>query len=1087
MSAPTACAHCNHANPPGARFCVECGAPQTSRCSACQAEVPGGAKFCPACGNRAGEATPAQAAPAAAPARSPRDYTPKHLAERILTTKSAIEGERKQVTVLFADVTRSMELAEQLDPEEWHRILERFFEILSEGVSRFEGTVNQYLGDGIMALFGAPIAHEDHAQRACYAALRLRGELGAYAGELKRTQGLGFSVRMGLHSGEVVVGKIGDDLRMDYTAQGHTVGLAARMQSLASPDTCYVTAEVARLVQGYFELSDLGEFNVKGASEPVSVFELRGMGKVRTRFDVSKARGLSRFVGRADDLRVLETALAQAQAGDGQVVGLVAEAGIGKSRLSFEFLEACRARGLRTLEGRAVSHGKNIPLLPILQAFREYFDIAEGDSDLQVRQKIVGRMLLFDEEYREDLPVLFDFFGVPDPNSPAPRMDPEARQRQLFSVLRRSVQRDNTEGTIVTLIEDLHWLDSASEAWLEQWVDAHAGSQNLLVVNTRPEYSASWMQKPWYRQIPLRPLGPEAIAELLDDLLGEKETVDALAARIYERTAGNPFFAEEVIHGLVESGNLAGERGSYRLVVPVDRIEVPSNVQSLLAARIDNLSEDDKGLLQTAAVLGKEFSESILAKVTGRSREDLAPSLHHLKAADFIYEESLYPVVEYAFKHPLTQAVALEGQLRDRRRAVHERAAKAIQEDRAERLDEAAALIAHHWEEAGRDLEAAQWHDRAASFIGKSDFAASQRHHRRVRELVRNVPESPEAPRLGADACRSILGLSFRLGMTSEDREAAFEEGLAWAKQTDDPFYEARIYQAMSVALANVGLLEAALVHGESWQRIAATLPHKDRSTTKNWPLVNPLYDQGRLVELRPLLEWQVEATREHPEWGMQDWRVSAHVDALSLLGIVESLEGRPQRGAELTEQAIEIARSVPDPEGESWGLFRRIRIALMMDDLETARRLAPRAVDLGERLGSLSTRVWIQVSLGRLLRREGKVDAARESLQVAEKICRTTMKADRSEVLTELAECARAQADADEAVALAEEALREAKEMGAVLFAIPATLTLAASLRGSGAEAARVDAALEQAEALIRETGAVAYGVRLKEARQGI
>jgi len=1013
-----------------------------------------------------------------------RNYTPQHLADKILRSRSALEGERKQVSVLFADVTRSMELAEQLDPEEWHRILDRFFEILSEGVNRFEGTVNQYLGDGIMALFGAPLAHEDHAQRACYAALWLRDELGTYSRELKREQGLGFSVRMGLHSGEVVVGKIGDDLRMDYTAQGHTVGLAARLQSLASPDTCYLSSDVADLVQGYFDLNDLGEFKVKGVSNPVSVFELRGMGAVRTRFDVSKARGLSRFVGRADDFHTLETALAQAQAGDGQVVGIVAEAGVGKSRLSFEFLEACRAKGLRTLEGRAVSHGKTIPLLPILQAFRGYFDIDEGDDDRQVREKIVGRMMLFDESHRDELPVLFDFFGVPDPEHPVPPMGPETRQLRLFNVLRLSVQRDSSQGTTVTLIEDLHWLDAASEAWLEQWVDAHAGSHNLLIVNTRPEYRAAWMQKPWYRQIPLRPLGPEAIAELLDDLLGDKQTVEALASRIFERTAGNPFFAEEVVRTLIESGNLEGDRGSYRLVVPVERIEVPSNVQSLLAARIDNLAEDDKRLLQTAAVLGKEFSEPVLASVTKQSPEELAPILQRLKAADFIYEETLYPVVEYAFKHPLTQAVALEGQLRENRRAVHERAAAAIEEDRHERLDEAAALIAHHWEGAGRSLEAARWHARAADFIGKSDFAEEQRHHRRVRELARLVPESDEAPALGADACRSILALSFRVGVDDEERDAAFEEGLTWAKQTGEPFYEARMYQAMAVAVANCGSLDAAIAHGKNWQRIAATLPQDDRRTAKNWPLINPLYRQGCLDELRLLCEWQVQETRENPEWGMRDWHVSAFADAVATLGLVEALQGHPQQGADLAQQAIDAARSVPELEGESWGLLRRMEIDLMMDDVEHARRLVPRLIEIDERIGSLTTRSWIHINLGRLLLHEGRPDDARKSLMIAEEMCSNYYQSDRSDAVTGLAQCSLALGETERAVALAEEALHEATEMGASLFALRAALTLAESLRASGAEPQLVQRALDKAESLIHETGAVFYGPRLVEAK---
>ncbi len=330
----SACGACGHENRPQAKFCDGCGARVAAACAACGTELRPGARFCDACG--AATATPS--APAAAPERTPASYTPKHLADRILQSRSAIEGERKQVTVLFADVKGSMELASQLDPEQWHAILERFFAILTEGVHRFEGTVNQYTGDGIMALFGAPIAHEDHAQRACFAALHLLEAVRGHARDVKREHGLEFAVRIGLHSGDVVVGKIGDDLRMDYTAQGQSVGLAQRMESLAEPNTCFASGATAALAKGYFAFEDLGEFKVKGFAEPMPVFVLRGIGAVRTRFDASRARGLSLFVGRDDDMRTLETALARARDGHGQVVGVMAEAGTGKSRLCFEFL-----------------------------------------------------------------------------------------------------------------------------------------------------------------------------------------------------------------------------------------------------------------------------------------------------------------------------------------------------------------------------------------------------------------------------------------------------------------------------------------------------------------------------------------------------------------------------------------------------------------------------------------------------------------------------------------------------------------------------------------------------------------------------
>ncbi|MCZ6782434.1 MAG: AAA family ATPase, partial [Proteobacteria bacterium] len=913
--------------------------------------------------------------------RDPRDYTPKHLVGKILQSRSALEGERKQVTILFADVKGSMELAEGLDPEEWHGILDRFFSILADGVHRFEGTVNQYTGDGIMALFGAPIAHEDHAQRACYAALQLRDELGAHAREVKREHGLAFSVRMGLHSGEVVVGKIGDDLRMDYTAQGHCVGLASRMQDLASPDTCYLTGDTAALVRGYFELEDLGGFNVKGVSEPVPVFELKGASGLRTRFDISRARGLSRFVGRGDDMRTLETALAQAEGADGQVVGIVGEPGVGKSRLCFEFLEACRARGLRVLVGRAVAHGKNIPLLPILQAFREYFDIEDGDPDQRVREKIAGRMLLFDEEYRDALPILFDFFGVPDPERPTPRMDPEARQRRLFGVLRRSVQRDNSEGTVVTLIEDLHWLDGASEAWLEQWVNAHAGSQNLLVVNFRPEYRADWMQQPWYRQLPLRSLGPDAIRELLDDLLGDEASVDALARSIHERTAGNPFFTEEVVHTLVESGHLEGERGSYRLVTPVDRLEVPTSVQSLLASRIDRLPEREKQVLQTAAVLGKDFPESILAEVVDVPAAELPDALQRLKAGDFLYEESLYPVVEYAFKHPLTQEVALHSQLRERRRKTHERAARAIEAARADRLDEAAALLAHHWGEAGFALEAARWHERAGAFIGTSDYAEALRHAQRVRELLAQVPDEAEAPGLGARACREVLANAVRMGMSEAERDEVFQEGLRWAEATGDPFFVGRLHQAYSVTLSlTVFRFEKSIEHAREWERVAGSLPDEARRATKLWPSIEPRLYHGDLLEVRESCEWQLEATRGHPEWGLADWGVSAHAYVLYLLGASRSYDSPLAHAIEALEEALALARRLNDPEDEAWASAALAETSYFAGDPEIGRAAARRAVEIAENIGTPFLRASTHQRLGLVLLLDGEAKQAVES-----------------------------------------------------------------------------------------------------------
>ncbi len=769
------CSSCGHESPADARFCMHCGAAVARSCAGCGAELPRQARFCPRCGRAASERAPEVAE------RSPRDYTPRHLADKILSSKSALEGERKQVSVLFADVQGSLELAEELDPEEWHSILDRFFAVLSAGVHRFEGTVNQYTGDGIMALFGAPIAHEDHAHRACYAALHLRDAVREYANEVRVRHGVAFGVRIGLNSGEVVVGKIGDDLRMDYTAQGQVVGLAQRMEALADSGRISLSEHTARLVEGYFELQDLGKVRVKGLSEPVGLFELEGVGPFRTRLDRSRARGLSSFVGREDEMRALESALENATAGRARIVGVVADAGVGKSRLCSEFLERCRAREITVLEAHCPAHGRSIPLLPVLELLRNYFGISESDAPRAAREKIAGRLLLLDRELESSLPLLWDLLRVPDPERPVEDLDAEVRQRRLAEVVRRVVRIRSEREPAVILIDDLHWIDSASDAFVADLVEAVRGTRSLLLVNFRPEYRAEWMQRSDYQQLPLAALGSEAIRALLASLLGSHPSVVELPAVIEARTAGNPFFTEEVVQSLIESGHLEGERGAYRLVNPVERIEIPDTVQAVLAARIDRLVELQKRVLQTAAVIDKNFARPLLAQIAELPEADLDSALRTLCDADFLYERSLYPVPEYTFKHPLTHEVAYLSQLSERRRSLHAALARVL-----EGPDADASLLAHHWDEAGEAEPAVRWHRRAAEKLGFLSQFETLRHWNRVSQLLEALPESPENLSLGAVARAQILWMQIRVGIEPERAEALFREASELAGRAGD-------------------------------------------------------------------------------------------------------------------------------------------------------------------------------------------------------------------------------------------------------------------------------------------------------------
>src|SRR5262245_32536543 len=628
------CTACGFENASGMKFCGECGASLKLKCASCGFENVPRIKFCGECGKSTAEAVKEL------PGRQPRSYTPKHLADRILAERAAMEsrgspdGERKTITALFADIKGSVELMERLDPEEARAIVDPALQLMMDAVHRYEGYVAQSRGDGIFALFGAPIAQEDHARRALYAALRMQEDIKRYSDRLRIDKGVPLAIRVGLNSGEMVVRSIRkDDLHTDYLPIGHSVNLAARMESLATPGSIAVAESTYRLTQGYFRFRELGPIAVKGVSKPIRVYELEGMGAVHTPLDVSRARGFSRFVGRLSEMMVLEAALSRALEGEAQVVGVVGEPGLGKSRLCFEFVERGRSREMQVVTGHGVPHGKSIPFLPVLEAIRDYFGIKEDDGQEAVRDKVAGRSLRLDKELDDTLPLLYDFLGVPDPAHPPPPMEPEAKQRRLFAFLKRLTHAQSRREPTVFLFEDLHWWDSGSEAFLGNAVESVPGTRTLVLVNFRPEYHAAWMQKSYYQQLPLLPLAPEAITELLRDLLGTDPSLAGVGDRIRKRTTGNPFFIEEVVQGLVEAGSLAGARGAYRAARPAAELTLPATVQAVLAARIDRLEDGDKQVLQTAAVIGKEFSEAVLKRVVDLPETELSAVLTRIIAS----------------------------------------------------------------------------------------------------------------------------------------------------------------------------------------------------------------------------------------------------------------------------------------------------------------------------------------------------------------------------------------------------------------------------------------------------------------------
>ncbi|HEY7255885.1 MAG TPA: adenylate/guanylate cyclase domain-containing protein [Solirubrobacterales bacterium] len=907
---------------------------------------------------------------------------PDHLATKIRAGAAAMEGERKQVTVLFADVMGSMELAERCDPEEWRQIMDRFFGILCGGVHLFEGTVDKFTGDGIMALFGAPVAHEDHAQRACFAALRLVDDLAEFTAELRRTRSLNFLVRMGLNSGEVVVGGIGDDLGMEYTAVGHTVGLAQRMEQLAEPGKAYLTEQTGALVQGYLALADLGEFEVKGSSRPLRVHELTGVGSARGRLDISQARGFSRFVGRVDEMQVLEKAFEQARAGEAQVIGIVGEPGVGKSRLGHEFVQRWRAKGVPVYHTSGLAHTQSVPLMPVMHLMRSYFDITDQDSDKRARERIAGKLLLLDETLVEDLPLLFEFLAVPDPDRPPPRMDPDSRRRQLLAVVKRLIRAQSADEPGINLYEDLHWIDPASEAFLANHIDAVQGTQSLTIVNFRPEYRADWMSKPYYSQIALVPLGPEAIREMLDDLLGPDPSLHELPGMLEERTGGNPFFLEEVVLALAEAGNLEGERGAYRLARPVGDAGVPASVQVILSARMDRLDGRDKAVLQSASVIGKDFAQSVLAKVTGLPEAQLEDSLRELVAAGFVYEQEIYPESVYTFKHPLTQEVAYGSQLGARRGADHAAVARAVAEQNPDRLDERAPLLAEHWEAAEEPLEAARWHARAGYWIGTRDPKEAARHWRKVLELTDSLPETEETRGYGLAARFFLLQFGWRLGASHEEAEQLFTEAEHIALRAGDVKLRALL---LGVYAAQRGINDGDAPAMSELGSQAIAIAEESEDADLYLAVAGVSYGFFLAGEHRRALgtvERAMELVGDDPDAGSVLHTVQCPYGwCVIFKGGFLAAMGELDRGRDLLDRGIELCREKEDIETAGWGHMWQFWRAYHAGEPELALSGAQQALEIGERLGDTFSRTWSWAFLGGANMMAERWDAAIEAL----------------------------------------------------------------------------------------------------------
>ena len=930
-------------------------------CGRCQSENPAGARFCGQCGARLAE----WAGSAVGRFSTPERYTPKHLTERILTSKRALEGERKQVTVLFADLKGSMELLADRDPEEARRLLDPVLERMIEAVHRYEGTVNQVMGDGIMALFGAPLAHEDHGLRACYAALRMQDAVKRHAAEIQRTHGAPIQIRVGINSGEVVVGTIGNDLRMDYTAVGQSTHLAARMEQAAMPGSILITRATLRLAEGYLQVRALGKLQVKGLGEPVDAYELIGAEAVRTRLQAAATRGLTRFIGRDAELERLQMAWARAAAGQGQLVAVVGEPGVGKSRLFYEFARSRPREPWLMLESGSVSHGKVTAYLPMIDLLKSYFKINDRDDHRAIREKVTSRLLELDESLKSSVAPLLALLDTPFADAEWDKLDPLQRRSRTFDAVKRLLLRESRVQPLVVVFEDLHWVDSETQAFLEELVESLPLSRMLLLVSYRPEYPDPWDERPYCTRLRVDPLQADRAESLLDALLGADPSLASLKRLLAERTAGNPFFLEESIRAFAEVGVLVGTRGAYHPGGSPTSVQVPSTVQPVIAARIDRLSPRHKQLLQAATVIGTSVPFALVKEIAGLPDDELRNDLAYLQSAGFLYAASLFPEPEYAFEHALTHEVAYESLLHERRRTLHAQIMAASESLYADRLAEHIERLAHH------ALRGEVW-DKAVSYCYQAGAkaAAKSAHAEAVARFTEALSAIERLPQSGKVMTQAIdLRFSLRTSLSPlGEFHRSFEllgEAEAIATTLNDQARLARVFTFKALYYWSTGQQERTLEAAEQALATAQSVGEAPAQVLANLFAGRARHARGDYAEAVGHLQSVIAAT-DHDRVNLMGMANLPSVSARTWLAWSLAERGEFTQAVARSQEAVYIADTVDHLMSRIYGTMALGIVRLRKGDLAMAIPSLERAYQFTQPQNLRMSRTMVAGYLGR-------------------------------------------------------------------------------------------------------------------------
>jgi class 3 adenylate cyclase/tetratricopeptide (TPR) repeat protein len=1061
------CLRCAHENKATNEYCEGCGALLGIECSACGHFNGPTSRFCGQC----------SAALNPAATGSANQSWQHHL--RSLSAKG---GERKRLTVLFADICNSTGLIAGLgDPELGMRRLQPVLDLMNEAVRRYDGVVNKSQGDGVMALFGAPQPHEDHAVRGCLAAIAMQEEI-------KRLGDGALQIRVGVHTGEVVVQAIEHGIYQTYDAAGADVHLANRMEHVAAPGSILISKETYAAARQFVEVEPIGLRNIRGLPAPVELFKLSGLQHAPSSGVFRSGRRLSPLIGRSEQFSALVHELEHTIQGDGRVVGVVGEAGIGKSRLCFEFAEYCRSKGIRVFEARVLAHGRSTPFQPVLELLRDFFGLRVKEAAEASRRRVIDRLTAISVSEPLKL-VLLEFLGLADPSQPKIKLDPKARKTQLIDFVGTLARYGARNVNTVVLIEDLHWIDAASEEFVEALADAVVGTTTLLVVNFRPGFTAPLMQRSHYRQITMPPLAPAQSSMLLRDHFGNDPSLALLSRNIIERAQGNPFFLEEIVNALVERGDFEGEKGAYRLKGGVDTIPLPTTVQAVVAARIDRLDDNTKQVLEVASVVGREISTSILDQVTGLAEPELSEAILHLRRAELLYDVPPFEQRLLAFRHPLIQEVAYRSLLHERRRELHSAVARAIESLFKERADERASLLAYHLEQAGEILKAAQQHMRAAVWVGTNDPSQALRSWKKVRELLSDQPPSQPIDHLKMAACGQIVNFGWREGMSAQEAAGYFEEANRLALATGDMRANALIHAAYGRILANGGSADEYVERTRQAKAIVDAGNDSSVQVTLKAILCHALRLSGHMIEALQMNIEAMDRAYEIATFDRQTLGFDIEIWLTAMRGQTLVMLGRGDEARPFLNRILQLEDGQVDAIHYVIPSLAYVDLAWSRGDTRLAQEHADRAFNLAMRSGSPYLRVYSQACRGLSHITAGRLSLAIDDLSTALSFARSRKAGLENEarILADLANACRLNGDMALALATVNEAIEVAAARHARVPECLARIVRGGILSQSTMDDQKAEGMRElgQARALMQQTGAFLFEELIKSVNE--